>query len=91
MRITEKELKEKIKIFENKDVIVKFDDLLQARFDMCQIHINYNRKTGFLHIEDSTNDNEVNINIVSAYNIELVNMNLQILLDNEIELIIMKK
>ena len=71
MRIIEKELKEKVKIFENEDVIVKFDDLLQARFEMNNIHINYNIKTGFLHIEDLANDNEIKINIVSAYNIDL--------------------
>lgn len=91
MKISEKELKEKIKIFENEDIIVKFDDLLEARFEMNNIHINYNRKTGYLHIEDSTNDNDININIVSAYDIDLDCMNLQILLDNSIELTIMKK
>ena len=78
LRIIEKELKEKVKIFENEDVIVKFDDLLQARFEMNNIHINYNIKTGFLHIEDLANDNEIKINIVSAYNIDLEYMNLQI-------------
>lgn len=91
MRITEKELKEKIKIFENEDIIIKFDDLLQARFEMNNIHINYNIKTGFLHIEDSTNDNEIRINIISAYNLDLKCMNLQIFLDNGIEFTIMKK
>lgn len=91
MRIIEKELKEKVKIFENEDVIVKFDDLLQARFEMNNIHINYNIKTGFLHIEDLANDNEIKINIVSAYNIDLEYMNLQIQLDNGIEFTIMKK
>ena len=91
MRIIEKELKEKVKIFENEDVIVKFDDLLQARFEMKNIHINYNIKTGFLHIEDLANDNEIKINIVSAYNIDLEYMNLQIQLDTGIEFTIMKK
>lgn len=91
MRIIEKELKEKVKIFENEDVIVKFDDLLQARFEMNNIHINYNYKNAYLHIEDSKNDNEIRINIASAYNINLEYMNLQILLDNGIEFTIMKK
>lgn len=91
MKILEKELKEKIKIFENQNIILKFDDLIQARFEMNNIHINYNIKTGFLHIEDSVNDNEIRINIASAYNINLECMNLQILLDEGIEFTIMKK
>lgn len=91
MKILERDLKEKVKIFEGQDVIVKFDDLLQARFEFSKVYISYNRKTGFLHIEDSTNDNDININIVSAYHIELEKHNLQIFLDNDIELQILKK
>lgn len=91
MKITENELKEKIKIFEGQDIIAQFDNLLEATIEMNNVHINYNLKNGILHIEDSKNDNEIRINIVSAYNIELNNMNLQIFLDNEIDLTIMKK
>lgn len=91
MKITENELKEKIKIFEGQDIIAQFDNLLEATIEMNNVHINYNLKNGILHIEDSKNDNEIRINIVSAYNIELNNINLQIFLDNEIDLTIMKK
>lgn len=91
MKILERDLKEKVKIFEGQDVVVKFDDLLQAKFEFSAVHINYNRRTGFLHIEDATNDNDININIVSAYHIELEKHNLQIFLDNDIELQIIKK
>lgn len=91
MNIKEKELNQKIKIFNSRDVIVIFDDLLQAKFEMYNIHINYNYKNAYLHIEDSKNDNEIRINIASAYNINLERMNLQILLDNGIEFTIMKK
>ena len=91
MKIIERELKDKVKIFKNQDVIVEFDDFLQARFEMFHLHINYNRKTSFLHIEDSTNDIDININVVSAYHIELESYNLQIFLDNEISVQIVKK
>ncbi len=91
MKITENQLKEKVKIFEGQDIIVQFDDLLEVTIEMSNVHINFNLKNGILHIEDSKNDNEIRINIVSAYNIELNNMNLQIFLDNEIDLKIMKK
>ena len=91
MKITENQLKEKVKIFEGQDIIVQFDDLLEATIEMNNVHINFNLKNGILHIEDSKNDNEIRINIVSAYNIEFNNMNLQIFLDNEIDLTIMKK
>ena len=32
--------------------------------------INFNIKNGMLHIEDSTNDNEIRLSIASAYKIE---------------------
>ena len=91
MKIFESELKEKIKIFENEDILVKFDILLQGKFEFSKTRINYNRKTGFLNIEDTTNDNEIRINLVSAYEFNLECRNLQILLDNDLEIQIMVK
>ena len=91
MKILEKELKEKVKIFENQTIIVQFENLLQARFEFYNTHINYNMKTGFLHIEDSKNDNEIRINIVSAIKMDLTSSLLSIKLDNSIEFKIFKK
>ncbi len=91
MKILEKELKEKIKMFENKTIIVQFENFIQARFEFYNTHINYNTKTGFLHIEDSKNDNEIRINIVSAIKIDLIGSLLNIKLDNSIEIRIMIK
>ena len=91
MRITEKELKEKIKIFENEDVILKFDVLIQGQLEFNKININYNRKTRYLHIADTTNNNKLKINIASVYEINLECANLQILLDDDIDIMIMKK
>ena len=39
MKILEKELKEKVKIFENQTIIVQFENLLQARFEFYNTHI----------------------------------------------------
>ena len=91
LKITEKELTEKVKIFEKQDIILQFDDLLEATIEMYNIHIKFNIKNGILHIEDSINDNEIRIDIVSAYKIEADDDYLKIILDNELELTITKK
>lgn len=85
MNIKEKELNQKIKIFNNKDVIVIFDDLLEAKFYMKNIHIYYNYKRGFLHIKEGLTSNEINLNIVSAYYMDLTDNRLHIGLDNSID------
>ena len=86
LKITEKELTEKVKIFEKQDIILQFDDLLEATIEMYNIHIKFNIKNGILHIEDGINDNEIRIDIVSAYKIEADDDYLKIFLDNELEL-----
>ena len=91
LKITENELKEKVKIFEGKNITVQFEDLLEATIEMNSVHINFNLKNGMLHIEDSTNDNEIRLSIASAYKIEANEEWLKIYLDNEIELTITKK
>ena len=91
LKITEKELTEKVKIFEKQDIILQFDDLLEATIEMYNIHIKFNIKNGILHIEDGINDNEIRIDIVSAYKIEADDDYLKIFLDNELELTITKK
>ncbi len=85
MKVLEKELNEKVKIFKNKDVVIIFDDILEARFYMNKIHIEYNYKTGFLHIKENKTNNEINLNIVSAYIIDLTENVLHIGLDNSLD------
>ncbi len=70
---------------------MRFDDLLDATMEINSVHINFNIKNGMLHIEDSTNDNEIRLSITSAYKIEANEEWLKIYLDNEIELTITKK
>lgn len=91
MKITENELKEKVKIFEGKNITVQFEDLLEATIEMDSVHIDFNIKNGMLHIEDGTNDNEIRLSIASAYKIEANDDYLKIFLDNELELTITKK
>ena len=91
MKITEKQLKEKVKIFEGQNITVQFDDLLEATIEMNSVHINFNIKNGMLHIEDSTNDNEIRLSVASAYKIEANDELVKIYLDNEIELTITTK
>lgn len=85
LKVLEKELNEKVKIFNNKDVVIIFDDLLEVRFYMKKIHIEYNYKTGFLHIKEETTQNEINLNIVSVYLIDITDNVLHIGLDNSID------
>lgn len=85
MKIKEKELNQKIKIFNNKDVIVIFDNLFEAKFYMKNINIYYNYKKGFLHIKEGLTSNEINLNIVSAYYMDLTDNRLHIGLDNSID------
>ena len=91
LKITEKELKEKVKIFEGKNITVQFEDLLEATIEMNSVHINFNLKNGILHIEDGTNDNEIRLSIASAYKIEANDELIKIYLDNEIDLTITTK
>lgn len=91
MKITENELKEKVKIFEGKNITVQFEDLLEATIEMDSVHIDFNIKNGMLHIEDGTNDNEIRLSIASAYKIEANDELIKIYLDNEIELTITTK
>ena len=91
MKITEKELKEKIKIFEDDDIILKFDVLIQGQIQFDRASIGYNRQTSYLTITDGVNGNELKINIASVYEINMRQHNLQMKLDDDIELIIMRK
>ena len=91
LKITENELKEKVKIFEGKNITVQFEDLLEVTIEMVSVHINFNLKNGMLHIEDSTNDNEIRLSIASAYKIEANDELIKIYLDNEIDLTITTK
>lgn len=85
MKITDKDLKEKVKIFNNKDVVIIFDDMLEAKFYMKNIDIEYSYKTGFLNIKEEATNNEINLNIVSAYLIDLTDNVLHIGLDNSLD------
>lgn len=91
MKITENELKENVKVFEGKDIVVQFEDLLEATIEMKNVHINFNLKNGILHIEDGKNDNEIRLSIASAYKIEANDELIKIYLDNEIDLTITTK
>lgn len=90
MRITEKELKEKIKIFDNEDIILKFDILIQGQIEFNKITIAFNPQTSFLQITDGVNGNELKINIASVFEINMRHHNLQLKLDDDVELIIMR-
>ncbi len=85
MKILDKELNEKVKIFNKKDVVIVFDDLLEAKFYMNNIDIHYDYNKGFLHIKEETTQNEINLDIVSAYYIDLTDNILYIKLDNYLE------
>ena len=85
MKILEKDLNEKIKIFKNKNVMVVFDDIFEAKFYMNNIHIHYNYNKGILHIKEETSNNELNLNLVFAYLIDFTDNVLHIGLDNSID------
>lgn len=85
MKINEYQLKEKINTFDNKNIVVYFNDLLQAKIIMNNVKINYNIKTGYLKIKDDI-DNNICINIVSSYNIQAKEKEITIELDSGINI-----
>lgn len=85
LKVLEKELNEKVKIFNKKDVVIIFDDLLEIKLYMNNINIDYNYNKGILHIKEEKTRNEINLDIVSAYYMDLTNNVLQIKLDNYID------
>lgn len=85
MKVLETELNERLKIFKNKDVVIIFDDILEAKFYMNNINIYYDYSKGFLHIKENKTNNEINLNIVSAYIIDLTDNVLHIALDNSLD------
>lgn len=85
MKILEKELNEKLKIFKHKNVVIIFDDLLEAKFYMKNINIYYDYSKGFLHIKEDKTQNRIDLNVVSAYLIDLTDNVLHIGLDNSID------
>ena len=52
---------------------------------MNNIHIQYNYNKGILGIKEEKTNNEINLNIVSAYLIDLTNNILHIGLDNSLD------
>lgn len=91
MKILEKDLKEKVNRFKNKDVIIQFDELFEATLNFYNIDINYNMKNGFLNILDKINNNKITINITSVRTMNYENEILSIELDNYINFKIIKK
>lgn len=85
MKILDKDLNEKIKIFNNKNVIIKFDDILEATFYMNNIHIDYNYNKGLLNIKEETTQNEIHLSTVSSYLIDFSGNALCIKLDNSLD------
>lgn len=91
MRIGESDLEDNLKNFENQNIIVKLDDIVEASFEMNKIHIEYNRQTGFLHIEDNTKKDTIQLNVMLAYYIDIEENTLCIKTDNSLDLKIIKK
>lgn len=85
LKILEKDLNEKIKIFNDKNVVIVFDDILEAKFYLNNVHITYNYRKGILHIKEKTTQNEINLNIISAYSIDFTDNVLCIKLDNSLD------
>lgn len=85
MKILEKDLNEKIKIFNDKNVVIVFDDILEAKLYLNNIHINYNYNKGILNIKEEITQNEIHLSTVSAYSIDFTDNVLCIKLDNSLE------
>lgn len=91
MKILEKDLKEKIDSFKNKDVIIQFDELFEATLNFYNIDITYNMRNGFLSILDKINNNNITINITSVITMDYEENFLEMELDNYINFKIIKK
>ena len=88
IKVKEIELFRVVEKFDNKNIILQFDDILKANVKIKNCKITYNRRNGILKIMD--NENIYEVNITPAYCIER-NENytkLEIYLDNSLDIII---
>ena len=91
MRILENELSNTIKQFNGKDLVVKFGITMKGTYIFYKAKVEYNFKTGMLHIVDSKNN--TNLTLCSSFfeNVEYRNNKLVIQLDSELKIELSKK
>ncbi len=82
MKIKEKELNNRLYLFRGKDVIVSIKDDFNTKFELYNLQLYFNIKTGFLYIKDYTKKNTIIINITTVCSIDLNNEILKIKMDN---------
>lgn len=91
-KIKEIELKQTIKHFNNKAVIIKYTGLVNAIIYIKKLGIQFDYKTGFLYMKDFIHKNSFKVNIAPAYNMTVKEDNTELLiqLDNNIDIKIKK-
>lgn len=81
------DLEEKLQIFENKDIIVEFDDFIEGKFEMKKVHIEQDSKTSYLYITDKSG-HKLGLNIGLMCKIELDGKKLSIVYESCINIYI---
>ena len=82
MKVKENELKNILKIFNNKDVIIDMIQDFKVKLKLDKVNINFNNNTGFMYIGEYTKKNIIKINITTVQYIELKGSTLEIQLDD---------
>lgn len=87
MRIEEKQINQKLKIFRNKNVVLQTYGDYRLRLELYNIQLFYNQYNGLLYITDYTQKNKLVVNTTQICYIDLDNKILKIQLD-ELSMII---
>lgn len=89
MKVSKKELKEKIKMFENKNIIVKIVRPIDVEFEMFSIKI-LNINNEYLYIKDYETDNIINIPIKYTSSIKITDNSILFKSKNKLEISIVE-
>ena len=86
--IKEKDLKQEVKFFNNKAVIIKYTGLVNSLIHIKKLSIHFNYRTGLLYMKDLITKSKFKVNIAPAYNMEVKEDKTQLLiqLDNDIDI-----
>lgn len=85
MNMPRKELIEKIKMFENKNILVKIINPINIKFEMYSINI-LNINDEYLYIKDYETDNILNIQIKHISSLKIADNNISIILKNKFKI-----
>ena len=86
INIRERELKEVLKDFKSKDIIIEFDDGIEGIFKMRNASIIYDEEEGYINIVGNENSLKINTTIIYRYMVSEDYKSFKIKIDSQISL-----